>query len=309
MNKYRVTKARTTLEAVDVEAQDEAEAVAKAAELRGLLVGSSTLSSAVLLDEAPPVDEFDPTGFGTYFRRIVDNQINAQEAAARCKEAGMAWAVLMVEAVDGYTTSAEARKTYAEALRAAGLTVGVWSLPGQSRAASVEASRAAARDLTDAAKALGAAVILLNVEDAYKGKQTELRALVDTTLGTAPAGSSIGVVSYPVPSWHPDMDWAAFSSLDWASPMFYATAASQESIDRGFDEWLEIVPVVVPSLDGWSGSGLAGAARLEADIRRVCGPAYARTPSAAVWSESQMDEAKRTVTRRMAGVYGWPVGS
>ena len=309
MNRYRVMKAHTSLEAVDVEALDEAEAVAKAAEMRGLLVASSTLSSAVLLDEAEPVVDFRPSGFGTYFRRIADNATNAQEAAARCQAAGMAWAVLMVEAVDGYSTSAAARKTYAQALTDAGIAVGVWSLPGPARAASVEASRTAARNLTDAAKALGSTLVLLNVEDAYKGKQAELRALVDTTIETSPAGSSIGVASYPWPSLHPDIDWAAFAALDWGSPMFYSTASSVEAINRGFDEWLSYVPVLVPSLDGWSGSGVSGAARFEGDIRRVCGQSYPRTPGAAVWSESQMDDAKRAVSRRMATVYRWPTSA
>ena len=35
----------------------------------------------------------------------------------------------------------------------------------------------------------------------------------------------------------------------------------------------------------------------------------ARTPGAAVWSESQMDDAKRAVSRRMATVYRWPTSA
>lgn len=305
MRLYRVTKTSTTLEAINVEAESEAAAVQLAATMQGTLVGQASLYSAAPLAPAPAPVRM-PVGFGTYFRRITDSAAEAEAAAARCKAAGMAWATLMVEATDGFTVSAAARKTYAEALRASGIEVGVWTFPGDARAASVEQSRAAGLALTEAAADIGALLLMLDVEQPYKGQHAELDALITTTLASAPAGASVGVVSYPVPSYHPSLDWATFAACAWGSPMFYQSAASEALVSKGMAEWQKYVPVLAPSLDGWEGSGAAGAARLAGDIERVCGPAPARVPSAVVWSEGQMDDAKRAVTKAAGSRYGWP---
>lgn len=301
-NKYRVTRTRTTLEVCDVEALSEAEAVAAASSWT--LIGQSTLASVVLIEQR--ADVFRPGGFGVYLRRITSDVETARLVADRCRAAGVQWASLMVEASDGYQVPNAARDVYAQAFRAEGIEVGVWSFPGYARSASVEQSVDAAVILTAAAVRINAKIIMLNVEKPYKGKQAELRAFVEGVVDSALPGSSIGVVSYPIPSYHPDLDWSAFRVLSWGSPMFYETAKDPELVARGFSEWLAYVPTIVPSLDGWSGTGVAGAARFREDTENVCGIGTARTPGAVVWSESQLDDPKRAVIRSLAHEYGWP---
>ena len=53
MNRYRVTKATTTLQIFDVDAESEAQAVAAVAGEEGLLIAQNAAWSAVALSEAP----------------------------------------------------------------------------------------------------------------------------------------------------------------------------------------------------------------------------------------------------------------
>jgi len=305
MNKYRVTKSSTSLYTFDVEAGSESEAIQLASSGIGTLVGQGDLWSAVLTEQG---ESFRPAGFGAYLRRISDNQADAESVAKRCVAAGMNWVSLMVEANDGYIVPAAARKTYSDAFMDRGIQVGVWSFPGSGRAETVEGSVAAAKTLTDAAKEIGSTIVMIDVEAPYKGKSTQLKALVSEVINTAPYLSTIGVTSYPVPSFHADLDWSAFEPCDWGSPMFYTSAQDPSLVSKGFSEWLSYVPALVPSLDGWGGSGADGAQRFKQDILNVCGPVPANVPGAIIWSEAQMDDAKRAVTREMGAEYGWPRG-
>lgn len=309
MNTYRVTKATTTLETFDVEAESEAQAVAKVSSAQGMLVSQSAAWSAVLTGQGPsPEPVVCPTGFGVYLRRISGGSSDAAVVAARCVKAGICWAHLMVESSDGYVTSPSTRSVWAKSFRDAGIDVGVWSFPGESRSASIQESVSAASLLCEAAVEIDASSVMVNIEKPYKGKSAEVEALCEAVYAAANERSFFcGVISYPIPSYHPDLNWAAMRGFDFASPMFYTTAQDPALVSRGMGEWEEIVRRIVPSLDGWSGSGVEGAARFEADIVRVCGqPADPLVPGAIVWSESQMDDAKRAVTRRMAEEYGWP---
>lgn len=305
MNKYRVTKSSTSLYTFDVEAESESEAIQLASSGRGTLVGQGDLWSAVLTEQG---EAFRPAGFGAYLRRISSSQADAETIANRCSAAGMNWVSLMVEANDGYIVPAASRKMYSDAFRALGIQVGVWSIPGNGRASTVEGSIAAARTLTDAAKEIGSTIVMIDVEAPYKGKSAQLNALVSEVIHTSPDLSTIGVASYPVPSLHADLDWSAFEPCDWGSPMFYASAQDPSLVSKGFSEWLTYVPTLVPSLDGWNGSGASGAERFRQDILNVCGPVPANVPGAIIWSEAQMDDAKRAVTREMGAEYGWPRG-
>lgn len=276
-----------------------------AATTGGKIVAQSVLSSAVMTERGSAPLTY-PTGFGVYVRRVTADEAVARQVAHRCRVSGICWAMLMVESSDGYIVPEAARQVYAQAFRDEGLTVGVWSLPGEARAASTHQSWAAAETLTAAAAKLDSKLVLLDIERSYKGRSEELHALVDGTIDTAPEGSSIGAASYPVPSYHSTLDWSAFRSLDYGSPMLYESAQDPDLIAQSFLQWSSYVPVILPSLDGWTGSGAAGASRFEGDVLRVCGTGPARTPGAIVWSEAQMDDAKRAVTKKMQDRYGWP---
>ena len=307
MSTYRVTKATTTLETFDVEAESEAEAVAEVSSAQGTLVAQNAAWSAVLIGGDPaPEPVACPTGFGVYLRRISGGSSDASVVAARCVKAGIDWAHLMVESSDGYVTSPSTRSVWAKAFRDAGINVGVWSFPGDARSASVQESVSAANLLCEAAAEIDALSVMVNIEKPYKGKSAETVALCDTVYAAEPF-YFCGVVSYPIPSYHPDLNWDAMRGFEFASPMFYQTAQDAALVSRGMSEWQKLVPLLAPSLDGWSGSGVEGAARFQSDIIRVCGePIDPLVPGAIVWSESQMDDAKRAVTRRMADEYGWP---
>jgi len=309
MSIYRVTKATTQLEIFDVEAQSEADAIAKVSAMSGKLVAQNAAWSAVLTDGFTPEPVDCPAGFGVYLRRITGGSSDATIVAERCRKAGILWAHLMVESSDGYVTAPTTRSVWAKAMRDAGLRVGVWSFPGDARAASVQESVSAANLLADAAAEIDAQSVMVNIEKPYKGKPAEMEALCEAVCSNANFSSYLcGVISYPIPSYHPDLNWSAMTGFEFGSPMFYQTAQDPAAVNRGLGEWAKIVEETVPSLDGWSGTGVEGAARFREDIVRVCGsPPEPRVPGAIIWSESQMDDAKRAVTREMAEKYGWPL--
>jgi len=303
MNKYRVTKSAMTMETFDVEALSEQEAIRLCAGKSGKLVSQVDAWSAVLVGSGKPTL---PAGFGVYLRRI-GAQDSAEVVAERCVRAGMYWALFMVEASDGHLTDLSVTSAWAKVFRAHGLAIGVWSFPGDSRAASVEQSTAAATLLTTVAQEVGAEAVVLDIEQPYKGHPVTLDALIEAAVSTVPPSAVLGVTSYPVPDFHPTLNWRAFAAFAFGSPMFYQSAQDPQIVKRGYAEWSQYVNVFAPSLDGWSGSGAAGADRFSQDITNVCGPAGdPRVPGALVWSESQMDSAKRLVTKERGVGYGWP---
>ena len=307
--KYRVTRATTSMRTYDVEARDEADAIG-AVTGPGQLVGTSDLWSAVAVEPVPVVPLSLPTGFGGYLRRITGGAAEAAAAVDRCKRAGFDWVALMVEASDGFVVDLNTTKVYARALRDAGFGTYVWSFPGDKRAASeLESTEAAelALDYADATASLG---VIMDIEAPYKSKPETLRALLGTVQEGLRPEQVLGVSCYPVPSMHPTVPWdVIIEFIDFGSPMFYETAQNPEHVADGLTQWAAITPVIVPVLDGWSGSGAAGAARFKADIIAVLGqPPDPKLDmgAASIWSESQMDDAKRAVTSEMGSAYGWP---
>ena len=272
MTLYRVTRAFTSLATYDVEASSQAEAIQIAsASGTETLVSTADMWSAVAVNPVLTPVRILPKGFGTYLRRISGGEAEARPVLAHCQQAGMKWISLMVEATDGWVASLSVTETYAKVFRDAGYQIFVWTLPGESRSASVADSIAAGELALKYAEAVQAVGIMLDIEAAYKGKQEELHALVTTVVGGRNETQSVGAVSYPIPTYHKDLAWDEFKVCDWGSPMFYETAGNISQVQMGFDQWLALVPVLAPSLDGWSGSGEAGAERLKQDIIRVCG--------------------------------------
>jgi len=307
MTLYRVTRASTALSIYEVEANSEAEAIQIAsASGPGMIVSSSDLWSSVNIQPVPAPIRVLPQGFGTYLRRISGGEAEARAALARCQQAGMKWISLMVEATDGWVVPLSVTEIYAKVFREAGYQIFVWTLPGNTRSESVEASVAAGELVLGYAEDVRAAGIMLDIEAAYKDKPEELHALVTTVANGRSPTQSLGVVSYPIPSYHKDLAWSEFKVCDWGSPMFYETAGNITLVNKGLAEWSEIVSVLAPSLDGWSGTGAAGAERLKQDIIRVCGTVpTVRVDASAIWSEQQMDDPKRFIVLEMGIAYNW----
>lgn len=303
---YRVTSATTSLHTYEVEAESEAEAIEIARAQSGKLVSASVLWDAVKVGDGGGSGKRVPTGFGTYLRRISGGEAEARSVLAHCQQAKMTWVSLMVEAEDGYTVPLSVTQTYAAIFRENGFRIFVWTFPGDARAASAEASKAAGKLALEYAQAIEANGVMLDIEKPYKGKQEALHALVSEVRGGLTEEQTLGMVSYPVPAYHETIPWEEFKVADWGSPMFYDSAGNATLVERGFVEWGAFVPVIVPSLDGWSGSGAFGANRLTEDIIRVCGaPPVPRVPAALIWSEQQMDDAKRLAVANMASRYSW----
>jgi hypothetical protein len=307
MTKYRVTRATTTMVTYDVDAASE-EAAIGAASGPGKLVGTADLWSAVAVSTgtSPPVKAL-PDGFGMYLRRITGGAAEAAAAVERCRRAGADWVALMVEATDGYVVPLEVTETYARAFHEAGFAVYVWTFPGDKRAATAAGSSEAATLALNYMHATNALGVIADIEAPYKGKPETLSVLLNGIRDGLTGIQVLGVACYPVPSMHPTMPWDVMKVADFGSPMFYETAQNQALVDKGMREWAAIVPSTIPVLDGWSGSGAAGAARLRTDITTVCGPPLnASVDAASIWSEAQMDDAKRVVTSEMSDAYGWP---
>lgn len=305
MSIFRVTQAQTALLATEVEAESEADAIQKAQATASSLVASSSLWSAVRIGDTPP-SSLVPQGFSTYFRNPTDNMEDAVKAAKLCQAAAMPWVALMVEGNNGYQVPLARNRKYADEMKKLGIQVAVWSFPGDERASTVAASEDAALLLTMTARELGAMCVIADVELPYKKRSTELAAFLDTIKATKDATMSFGVVSYPIPSFHPTLDWETFRVCDWGGPLFYETASDPSLIAKGKSEWSQLTPVLIPSLSAFGDSGVVGAERLKGDISRVCGTPAATVPAAMLWSYPQTDDAKRAVTRDMATQYGWP---
>lgn len=305
--KYRVTRSTTTMATYDVEAANEADAIA-AALGPGMLTGAADLWSAVALGPSEPLPEpiLGPQGFGVYLRRIKGGEAEAHEVAERCSRAGFAWAALMVESSDGYRVPLTTTTAYADALSERNIRVYVWTFPGTARASSLVESIAAGNLALNYAKAVDADGVIADVEAAYKGKPEELHALLETIKMGMGGGKLLGVASYPVPSMHPTIPWNEMRLAHFGSPMFYETAQKPALVDKGLAEWAEITLTIVPVLDGWTGDDFAGGVRLRTDIVTVCGKAPTpRVRAASIWSEAQMDDAKRAVVSAMAEAYDW----
>jgi hypothetical protein len=301
MARWVVTRTTTKLMVYVVEADTEEEAIEAAVvagEGEGVLSGPSAFWGALPLADDPDEPIWIPRGWGTYCRRIVGGVPEAQALVQRCARASIGWVALMVEANDGYTVPLETTRNYAEVLQGAGIDVAVWTFPGQARAASVQASRDAANLALTYAEEADARVVLLDIEAPYKNHPEELRTLIETVEFGRGEDMSLGVVSFPVPSWHPTLDTSAFSLADWGSPMLYDTAQEPEAIELSTREWSELTDVVIPSIR--AGETLAG------DIERVFGPGpKPKFRAGVVWSEQQLDDTDLRTLQAAAERYGW----
>jgi hypothetical protein len=282
-----------------LEAESAEEAVERAKQQgsdAGSGFGPVDLWSALPISDDEPY--WLPKGWGVYCRRIQGGVPEAQDLVRRCQQASVQWVGLMVEATDGFKVSLETTRTYAEVLQGAGIETVVWTFPGEARAASVQESRDAANLALTYAETIGAAAVLLDIEAPYKGKPEELRTLIETADFGLPEGATLGIVSYPVLSWHPTLDTSSFSLAQWGSPMLYESAQDPKLIARANTEWSALVDTLAPSL--WTNGNLAQ------DIERVFGststPSYQGGP---IWSEQSLTTLDRGVLTNASEKYGW----
>ena len=303
MSLYRVLRSSTKLEAFTVEAASQAEAIDMCAALPGELIGASALYDAQTA--SPPKAKIGPQGFGFYLRRISGGTEAAQALLQRCREAKAEWVSFMVEASDGYTVSIEAIQAYAAVLSPE-IDLWVWTFPGDARAASVAQSTAAANQALNYCMAIGAGGVMLDIEASYKGHPEALDALISTTKAGLSNNRTLGMVSYPIPSYHPTLAWDLFKKADWGSPMLYNTAGTQEGVDQSVSEWTKLLPTLVPSMATYdTTSPGTGAAQLNGDIQRILGGPPAAFDGAAMWSEQSTDSAQRAVMAQWSTRYGW----
>jgi hypothetical protein len=300
---YRIVRSTTKLESFVVEASSEAEAIDKCSG-PGMLVGSASIYDVSVEEDVRPV-KLMPHGFGFYLRRISGGVESAKQLLQRCLDADARWVSFMVEASDGYKVPLDTVKLYADVL-ASDMSLWVWTFPGEARAASVEASADAARLALSYCDQISADGVMLDIEAPYKNKSESLQSLISTTRSGLSFGTTLGVVSYPIPSMQPTIDWKLFKQADWGSPMLYNTAGTVEGVNKSIAEWSPLVPAIIPSMATYDTSSPGtGAEQLHGDIERVLGSAPPMFDGAIMWSEQSTDAAERVVMREASKAYGW----
>ena len=192
-----------------------------------------------------------PKGFGFYLRRMSSkpstNDINL--LIDRLKTAKASWVSLMVESEDGFINPLSNLKAFADVIQQNGIEVWVWTFPGSKRASSVSESESAAMLANSCCNGLNAKGIMLDVEVAYKGKQKALNAFVGKSIRlTNYSNFTIGFVSYPIPSFHKDIDWNCLKQCDFGSPMIYDSAKTKTLIDKSYNEYVQYNSIWIPSL-------------------------------------------------------------
>jgi len=240
-----------------------------------------------------------PTGFGYYLRRMSSTK-DVQGTIKRVKDSKATWISLMVEAEDGYINSKSILKTYSDAFKSNGIKVWVWTFPGNKRAADVEESAAAAALAYETALFVNADGIMLDVEKAYKGKKKQLNQLVNETLDLRNGSSNnkpmgVGFVSYPIPTFHRDIDWTCATKCDFASPMIYDTSKTKQLVDRCYNEYTKYNPVWIPSMATYeTESPDSEEKQLKGDFDRIFeGNGNRNIPAAIFWSESTTGDKER----------------
>lgn len=256
-----------------------------------------------------------PSGIGVYLRRIEGKDASYLSShAAVLRASGVRWAALMVEALDGFSSSSAALERCAEALREHEIEVWTWSFPDPHARDPIAAARLA-RDRTDRIQARG---VLLDIEAAHAGDKvrppsgTWVKDLIGETASLLRSDLGLGITSYPVPSMHPRMPWSDMThARAWGSPQTYSTALSPQLCRRAFAEWGKRFDVLVPSVPAYDVSGVRslnpGAQMREVLDRVVRDPRTRkpRVPGVAVWSDPQIDASERGVLKSFAASIGW----
>ena len=244
-----------------------------------------------------------PFGFGFYLRRMGSKpkQQDIDSLIKRLKASKATWASLMVEAEDGFINPKSNLKPYVDALHSNGIKVWLWTFPGHARASSASNAISAANLIIEYHNEFNDKIdgIQLDVEIAFKGKQQALNAFINEVVNNKAKNNikHITFVSYPIPSFHKDIDWTCLSKCDSGSPMLYDSAKDKKWIDKSYNEYTKYNKNWYPSLATYE-TEAAGSeeVQLKGDLDRVFeGNGQRNIQSAIFWAENTTNDAERKV--------------
>lgn len=241
-----------------------------------------------------------PRGVGLYLTRAAYAHADKLDIrAARAASAKARWVVLCVAGDDGWQADLDDVERVADAYRAHGIAPWVWALDSREDAAHPD--RCASR-LLDALAAADGEGVALDIEAAYKGRVGVVRQLAALVIDGLTERHGLGVTSYPVARFHPDLPWSEMA-VGFGGPQLYRTAERPELAAQALEEWRVRHGVVVPHLAAFDVSGAPDtqASQLKRHLRLV--PAEA--PALAIWCDAALDTQERAVLAAFSDSRGW----
>jgi len=241
----------------------------------------------------------NPTGVGIYLTRAAYKP-GVEQRAAKAKAARCRWVALCIAGDDGWEAAPPGIATVAEAYRELGIAVWVWSL--DSREHARDPSRVATR-LLDALSAAGGAGVALDIEAAYKGTQGVVGRVVSKVVDGLTERHGLGVTSYPIARYHPDLPWAEMG-VGWGGPQLYRTAERSDLSAIALEDWKKTHDVVIPHFAAFDvGAPDRGtqAPQLRSHLRLT----PPESPAIAIWADAALDDEERAVLAGFAVKRGW----
>lgn len=248
-------------------------------------------------------EETAPKGFGFYLRRMGSKpkKKDIDDLIKRLKASKATWVSLMVEAEDGFINPKDNLKPYVDALDTAGIKVWLWTFPGLGSTVSPAKAIASSELLISYHDAYKDKIsgVQLDVEKAFKNKPLALQAFVGNTVGKKQNKGikHVSFVSYPIPSFHKDIDWKCLEKCDSGSPMLYDSAKDKKLIERSYNEYTKYNKNWYPSLATYD-TQAAGVeeVQLKGDLDRVFeGNGQKNIQAAIFWAENTTNDAERKV--------------
>lgn len=241
-----------------------------------------------------------PRGIGVYLTRSAYARADdLPMRAAKAASARARWVVLCVAGDDGWQADLDDVRRVGDAYREHGIDPHVWALDSRQDAAHPD--RCASR-LLDALHACDGAGVVGDIEAAYKGRVGVVRQYLGHLIDGLTERHSLGVTSYPVARYHPDLPWGEMA-VGWGGPQLYKTAERPELARVALEEWTARHGVVVPHLAAFdvSGSATGQAEQLRRHLRLVPEDA----PAIAVWADASLDREERAVLAAWSDARGW----
>lgn len=248
-----------------------------------------------------------PKGWGLYFTRHIYG-LSASEVAGRAQKARKARVrniVLLCEGEDGYVADTRKIRDVAIAYQElAGVDVRLYSLIGED---SVAHPAKAGERLAAAVEAVRARGPVADIERAFRKLPDAVVAFLAPLLQLDPRTHDVGVSSYPIMSWHPDIPWGQMR-WGWGNPQIYKTAANRAIARQALGSWREAHGVAIPAIAGFdTASPGDGREQLQGDANRVLldDKGQCDVPGALVWADSALDSSERAFMAEWAERWGW----
>jgi hypothetical protein len=257
-----------------------------------------------------------PQGLGIYIGRIghVWSPAEAKAHINKAKAAKIRHIAFLVESVDGWKTSMSVLQSNAKLMRDAGFIISVYSLPGRAR---VNMASDIANMLLRAGQVAEATHVILDAEEAYRGKRTALRTTLQLLRAGLRPGQVLGVTTYGRPSWPGTYPWDELKLADWLGHQVYEAAASKTKVRSILGEVRTLMggaDKVVPHLATYPRKtpttpqeGLEGAVRLKGDFNRTCFDDHDKVdcPGMWIWSWASADNTEFHMLADLANLAGW----